>query len=58
VINVHDVELAKRYATRIIALKNGEIIFDGNPEDFTRKEYQETYESVPQGLLRMVTLKN
>ncbi|WP_209121271.1 phosphonate ABC transporter ATP-binding protein [Alkalihalobacillus sp. BA299] len=44
VINVHDVTLAKRYATRILALKNGELIFDGKPEDFTEKQYQETYD--------------
>ncbi|MFZ3578471.1 phosphonate ABC transporter ATP-binding protein [Virgibacillus sp. DJP39] len=48
VINVHDVELAKRYATRIIALKNGEIIFDDKPENFTGEAYHNTYESKPQ----------
>lgn len=50
IINVHDIELAKRYATRIIALKDGELIFDGKPEDFTRTEYQETYDSEQQDL--------
>lgn len=50
IINVHDIELAKRYATRIIALKDGELIFDGKPEDFTGAEYQETYESEQQNL--------
>lgn len=43
VINVHDVHLAQRYATRILALRQGEIIFDGNPGDFGPKEYEETY---------------
>ncbi|WP_409300254.1 phosphonate ABC transporter ATP-binding protein [Peribacillus sp. SCS-155] len=42
-INVHDVTLAKRYATRIIALKNGKLIFDGKPGDFTEDLYDETY---------------
>lgn len=50
IINVHDIELAKRSATRIIALKDGELIFDGKPEDFTSTEYQETYESEQQNL--------
>ncbi|WP_026570595.1 MULTISPECIES: phosphonate ABC transporter ATP-binding protein [Sediminibacillus] len=45
IINVHDVGLAKRYATRIVALKAGKIIFDGKPEQFTDREYLETYES-------------
>lgn len=48
VINVHDIELAKRYATRIVALKDGKVIFDGLPQDFTEAEYQETYESQSQ----------
>lgn len=30
-INLHDVNLAKKYCERIIALKNGKIIFDGKP---------------------------
>lgn len=45
IINVHDVELAKRYSTRVLALKNGEIIFDGRPEDFDEKAYNNTYVS-------------
>ena len=45
VINVHDVELAKRYATRILALKDGKLIFDGDPLDFDGTMYEETYGS-------------
>ncbi|MDQ0428710.1 phosphonate transport system ATP-binding protein [Planomicrobium stackebrandtii] len=48
IINVHDIELAKRYATRILALKDGMLIFDGPPESFTDAEYRETYTSDPQ----------
>ncbi|RNF39861.1 phosphonate ABC transporter ATP-binding protein [Planococcus salinus] len=48
IINVHDIELAKRYATRIVALKDGKLIFDGAPEDFKDAEYEETYESIRQ----------
>ncbi|MDF0725535.1 phosphonate ABC transporter ATP-binding protein [Cytobacillus sp. S13-E01] len=43
VINVHDVTLAKQYATRILALKNGELIFDGKPEEFSEEAYVDTY---------------
>ncbi|WP_449540201.1 phosphonate ABC transporter ATP-binding protein [Ferdinandcohnia sp. Marseille-Q9671] len=43
VMNLHDVELAKQFATRIISLKNGEIIFDGIPGDFTTDLYNQTY---------------
>ncbi|UOR10832.1 phosphonate ABC transporter ATP-binding protein [Halobacillus amylolyticus] len=45
IINVHDIDLAKRYATRLLALKDGKIIFDGPPEEFTETNYEETYES-------------
>ncbi|WP_163527791.1 phosphonate ABC transporter ATP-binding protein [Halobacillus ihumii] len=45
IINVHDIGLAKRYATRLLALKDGKLIFDGNPEEFTESYYEETYES-------------
>jgi phosphonate transport system ATP-binding protein len=45
VMNLHDVELAKQFASRIIALKSGEIIFDGNSEEFTKEIYEQTYHS-------------
>ncbi|MDC3417986.1 phosphonate ABC transporter ATP-binding protein [Aquibacillus salsiterrae] len=43
IINVHDVDIAKRYATRIIALKNGQVIFDDTPESFDRDQFHLTY---------------
>jgi phosphonate transport system ATP-binding protein len=46
VINVHDVSLAKRYATRIIALKNGEMVFDGIPSSFDNSIYEKVYDSI------------
>ncbi|MEH7237436.1 phosphonate ABC transporter ATP-binding protein [Bacillus sp. JJ1562] len=45
IMNLHDVELAKRFATRLIALKNGELIFDGKPDDFTQEMFDQTYNS-------------
>jgi len=32
-ISIHNIDLAKEFASRIIALKFGEKIFDGNPDD-------------------------
>lgn len=49
IINVHDVQLAKRYATRIIALKNGEVVFDGTPNQFTDDMYVHTYDAYGYG---------
>lgn len=35
IVNIHSVELACSFSTRIIALKAGEIVFDGAPEELT-----------------------
>ncbi|GGB55360.1 phosphonate ABC transporter ATP-binding protein [Fictibacillus barbaricus] len=43
IINVHDVVLAKKFATRIIALKEGKLVFDGIPEEFDEKMFAEIY---------------
>ncbi|WP_404406167.1 phosphonate ABC transporter ATP-binding protein [Jeotgalibacillus malaysiensis] len=43
IINVHDLQMAKKYADRVIALKDGQVIFDGLPEMFGQEEYNETY---------------
>ncbi|MCT8137322.1 phosphonate ABC transporter ATP-binding protein [Anaerobacillus sp. CMMVII] len=43
IINVHDVVLAKQFATRIIALKDGEVVFDDTPDKFTDEIYDLVY---------------
>jgi len=35
IINLHQVDFAKTYASRIIGLRNGEIVFDGKPDELT-----------------------
>lgn len=35
IVNIHSVELARSFSTRIIALKAGKIVFDGAPEELT-----------------------
>ena len=35
IVNIHSVELERSFSTRIIALKAGEIVFDGAPEELT-----------------------
>ncbi|RFB18884.1 phosphonate ABC transporter ATP-binding protein [Bacillus sp. HNG] len=45
VMNLHDVNLAKQFATRLIALRNGTVIFDGKPEDFAQEMFEQTYNS-------------
>ena len=34
-VNIHDVELGRRYADRIIGMTGGYVVFDGAPEQLT-----------------------
>jgi phosphonate transport system ATP-binding protein len=43
IINVHDVTLAKEFATRIIAFRDGKLIFDGEPDKVDDYIYTEIY---------------
>lgn len=43
IINVHDVVLAKQFATRIIALRDGKVVFDDHPENFTDATFDLVY---------------
>lgn len=43
VVNLHSVELAKEFSTRIIAFKEGEIVFDGAPEKLSKEELEKIY---------------
>ncbi len=40
---LHFLDLARRYGTRIVALKAGRLIFDGNPGDIDRSRFKEIY---------------
>jgi phosphonate transport system ATP-binding protein len=41
--NLHFLDLARRYATRIIALKDGHLVFDGLPDEIDRVRFKEIY---------------
>lgn len=53
IVNLHQVEFAKRYATRIIGIKEGSIVFDGKPEMLT----DEIIEHIYQGKEKQMTLE-
>lgn len=42
-LNIHDVELAKRFADRIIGLSGGQLIFDGLPSELEKAHLTEIY---------------
>ena len=44
IVNLHQVEFAKEYATRIIGMKKGQIIFDGKPSEFSETIIKDIYE--------------
>jgi len=41
--SLHFLSLARRYGTRIIALKDGELMFDGSPSEIDEAKFQEIY---------------
>ena len=41
--NLHFLSLARRYATRVIALKAGKIVFDGLPSEIDEDRFREIY---------------
>jgi phosphonate transport system ATP-binding protein len=42
-INIHDVQLAKTFANRVIGMRDGEIVFDGKPKQLTEKVLTSIY---------------
>lgn len=43
VINIHDVELAKRFTSRVIGLSKGGIVYDGPPSELTNEHLKDIY---------------
>lgn len=43
ICNLHSLELVQQYATRVIALKDGEIVFAGNAKDITATWFDKIY---------------
>ena len=43
VVNLHQVDLARRFADRIIGMNSGQIVFDGSPEQLDNIALQKIY---------------
>ena len=41
--SLHFLSLARKYGTRVVALKDGEIVFEGLPHEIDEKKFQEIY---------------
>lgn len=46
IVNLHSIELAKKFSTKIIAFKNGELIFHGTPDKLTDEELVNIYGNI------------
>ena len=42
-INMHDVELAKRFADRIIGMSGGSVVYDGDPASLSDEQLKAIY---------------
>lgn len=45
IVNIHSIELARKYSSRIIGLRAGELVFDGTAEEATDAKLTEIYGS-------------
>lgn len=53
IVNLHQVDVAKQFAERIIGIRNGEVVFDGKPSELTSAMINHIYdqqEGVPSEL--------
>ena len=40
---LHDIDLIDRYATRVVALRDGKLVFEGQPESFDGETFRQIY---------------
>lgn len=43
ICSLHDIDLVERYATRMVALRDGRLVWEGSPEQFDRGTFKEIY---------------
>jgi len=43
ICSLHFLSLARKYGTRVVALKDGQIVFDGTPMEIDEKKFKEIY---------------
>ncbi len=41
--SLHDVDLVARYATRLVALRDGRLVWEGAPSEFDRDTFRDIY---------------
>jgi phosphonate transport system ATP-binding protein len=43
ICSLHDIDLVERYATRLVALRDGRVVWEGLPGEFDRETFKEIY---------------
>jgi phosphonate transport system ATP-binding protein len=43
ICSLHDIDLVERYATRLVALRDGRVVWEGQPAEFDQKTFREIY---------------
>jgi len=43
ICSLHDIDLVERYATRLVALRDGQAVWSGLPGEFDRDTFREIY---------------
>ncbi len=43
IVNLHFIDMAREYADRIIGMRDGQVVFDGTPEEATDKAFEDIY---------------
>jgi phosphonate transport system ATP-binding protein len=43
IVNIHNVDLARRFAVRVIGMTGGRVVFDGPPEALENHHLREIY---------------
>ena len=51
IVNLHQLDVALRYSTRIIGLSKGEIVFDGPPQQLDDETIQRIYGTSRENLM-------
>lgn len=51
IVNLHQLDVAVKYSTRIIGLSKGEIVFDGTPEELDDRTIEKIYGTSRENLM-------
>lgn len=58
IVNLHQVDYARKYATRIIGIKAGQIVYDGSPNELTEEIIQDIYKGKEEQMVLRQEPKN